>query len=258
MGRERDNEKKFTEYLDHILAGEEVKADPAMDTELREALDFAGRMAALRTAPSAQYRARLKASLMQKLEEREARGSFWSIFRSHPVWQGAAAALFVIIIVSIIWRAGFFEPSITAPRTTVPAATTAAPTTTAPAKAPAVTLVSIDAMTDKATYRPGEAVKIELAMKNVTAGELTIKDFPPILSVMQVETNQPVYTFPAGKETRTLAPNQTTRYTYTWNQTDFKGMSASGSYYVELEDLEYQGRPLPLNLNNPARFQILR
>ncbi len=72
MGRERDIAKKFTENLDRILAGEEIKADPAMDAELRAALDFARKMAALRTAPSAPYQARLKAALLQKLDEQEA------------------------------------------------------------------------------------------------------------------------------------------------------------------------------------------
>ena len=263
MGREKDIEKKFTEYLDRILAGEEIQADPAMDEELRAALDFARKMTALRTSPSAQYRARLKASLLQKLGEREAQrregqGSFWNVFRSHPVWQGAAAALFVIILVSIIWRAGYFQPSITAPTTAPPAATTAAPTTAPAAKPSPGTLISIDATADKSTYQPGETVKIELAMKNITTGQLTVTDFPPILSLMAAETGQPVYTFAAGKETRVLMPNEAARYTYTWPQVDFKGRPVSGSYYVELEDLEYQGRALQLNLNTPVKFQILR
>jgi nucleoid-associated protein YgaU len=271
MGREKDNARKFTEYLDHILAGEEIRVDPAADAELRQALDFARRMGRLRTAPSEQYRARLKAGLLQKLGEQEARhsearASFWEMFRSHPAWQGAAAALLVIIALTVVWRAGFFQPSITAPETTAPptyapSATTTAPATTAaaPAKAQgAVNLVSIDAATDKPTYRPGEIVKIEVVMKNITAGQLTVQDFPPILSLIDADTNQPVYTFIAGKATVVLAPDQTVRYTYAWSGMDFSGRPVTGSYYVELEDLEYNNQPLPLNLNNPVRFQILR
>jgi hypothetical protein len=261
MGRERDIEKKFTENLDRILAGKEIKSDPSMDAELRAALDFARKMAALTTAPSAQYQARLKARLLQKLDEQEARkrerrGSFWGLLRTSPAWQGAVAALFIIIIISIIWRSGFFQPSIPAPAPAYP--DTKAPAATTPAaKPPPATLISVDASTDKAAYQPGETVKIELAMRNITKGQLTVTDFPPILSLMQEDTQQPVYTFTAGKDTRILAPNDVARYTYTWKQVDFKGRPVTGSYYIELEDLEYQGRAIQLNLSQPARFEIL-
>ena len=115
MGRERDNEKKFNEYLDRILAGEEIKADPSMDKELCDALDFACKMADLRQNPRAQFESRLKADLLQKLEARQAqkqaaRGSFWDVFRNHPAWQGAVAALLVIIVLAVVWRAGVFQP----------------------------------------------------------------------------------------------------------------------------------------------------
>jgi hypothetical protein len=270
MGREKENEKKFTEYLDRILAGEEINADPSMDKELRDALDFARKISECGATPAAQFQARLKASLLQKLEEQEAlrkqkRGSFWDVFRSHPVWQGAAAALFVIIIVSLLWRAGVFQPAITetAPSTTS-APTTAAPvtkaqvaaTTTAGYSSDLVVPVSIEAKTDKAAYNPGEDVKIEVTMRNTTGGQLTVTDFPPILSLMDENTKQPVYTFAAGKAIRTLAPNDAATYTYTWKQVNFSGQPVSGTYYVELEDLEYNGQPVRLNLPQPVRFVI--
>jgi hypothetical protein len=262
MGRERKTAKKFTENLDRILAGQEIKADLKMDAELRATLDFTRKMTALRTAPSAQYQTRLKARLLQQLDEREARkrerrSSFWRMLRTTPVWAGATAALFVIIIVSIVWRSGFFQPSIQAPSTTYPAATTAAPTTTAAPKPIAAAPISVEAKTDKPVYQFGESVKIVLSMKNVTDGQLTVTDFPPILSVMQEDTKQPVYTFTAGKATRTLASNEAANYTYTWNEVDFKGQPVTGRYYIELEDLDYQGQAVKLNLSQPVRFEIL-
>jgi hypothetical protein len=263
MGRERDMEKKFTENLDRILAGKEVPVDPSVDKELRDALDFARKMTAFGATPSAEYQARLKARLLQKLAEREAlkkESSFWNIFRSRPVWQGVVAALFVIIIISVVWRAGFFQPSISPPAATTIPTTTAPATTASPTQIPApspATLVSVEAGTDKAAYQPGETVRIELAMKNVSQAPLTLDKMPPILSLMQAETGQPVYTFTAGSDTRTLAPNEVARYAYAWTQIDFKGRPVTGSYYVELEDLEYQGRPVQLNLSRPVRFEIL-
>jgi hypothetical protein len=271
MGREKENEKKFNAYLDRILAGEEIKTDPAMDKELHEALDFTREMAERRVEPSAQFQARLKASLLQKLDaqvaqKKESRGSFWNVFRGHPVWQGAAAALVVIILLSIVWRAGFFQtslpsnvPGTTAPAGTVPPATTkAAIAATTAAPAPALPrVVSIDAKTDKSTYQSGEMVKIQLSMRNITSGQLIVKDFPPILSIMQENTMQPVYTFAAGESTQTLAPDAAATFTYTWDQVDFQGKAVTGSYYIELEDLEFNGSPIRLNLNNPVRFEIM-
>jgi hypothetical protein len=262
MGREKQLEKKITQNLDRILAGGEIKPDPAMDKELGDTLNFARKMAALRPAPSAQYQSRLKAQLLQKLEEREALkrerwSGFWSMLRTNRVWQGAAAALFVIIIISIVWRSGFFQPAFESPSTTYPAATTTqgAP---APAAAPfPATLISVDATTDKATYRPGEPVVINLNMKNVSPDPITLDKFPPILSLMNEETGQPVYTFSAGKNNLTLMPNADARFTLTWNEVDFYGRPVTGKYYIELEDLDYQGRAIKLNLNKPARFEIL-
>jgi hypothetical protein len=255
MGREKDVEKKFTAYLDHILAGEEIQPDPAMDAELRDALDFARKIARAGEEPSAQFKARLKASLLQKLEQREARKKqtrgFRGMFRQ-PAWQAAVAVILIIIVVSIIWRAGYF-PLPKPGQPAAPATTTAAPATTAPAQK---LLVSIDAKTDKAVYQPGETVKIELTMKNTSQNTLTVTDFPPILSLMRADTKQPVYTFAAGKGTRTLATNDVATYTYAWNETDFNGQPVTGSYYVELEDLEYNGQPFRLNLNQPAQFEI--
>ena len=235
MGRERDNEKKFNEYLDRILAGEEIKADPSMDKELRDALDFACKMADLRQNPPAQFQARLKADLLQKIEARQAqkqaRGAFWDVFRGHPVWQGAVAVLLVIIVIAVVWRAGVFQftplelsQATTPPATKAPIATQTAPMTTSPAyydKGLRGTLVSIDAKSDKTSYQSGETVQIELSMKNISGNQLTVKDFPPILSVMREDTKQPVYTFTAGTATRTLAPNAVATYTYTWKQTGF-------------------------------------
>jgi hypothetical protein len=132
----------------------------------------------------------------------------------------------------------------------MPAATTAAPV-----PAPGAP-VSVEAKTDKSTYQPGEEVKIELAMRNVTKGQLTVTDFPPILSLMQADTKQPVYTFAAGIAVRTLAPDAIATYTYIWKQVDFQGRPVTGDYYIELEDLEYNGVPVQLNLNNPVRFKI--
>jgi hypothetical protein len=75
---------------------------------------------------------------------------------------------------------------------------------------------------------------------------------------MQSSNHQAAYTFAAGKNSVTLAPGQTAAYTLTWNQTDVQGRRAApGSYYLELEEMYYQGRQVPMNLSRPVSFNIL-
>jgi hypothetical protein len=74
---------------------------------------------------------------------------------------------------------------------------------------------------------------------------------------MSVAAEKPVYTFAAGKETRTLAPGETAQFNYTWDGLDFDGERVAGRYYIELEDMEYQGKAIPLKLSQPAGFEIL-
>jgi hypothetical protein len=57
---------------------------------------------------------------------------------------------------------------------------------------------------------------------------------------------------------RTLAPGTTAKFSYSWDKTDFEGQSVTGSYYIELEDLEYQGQTLKFQLPRPVRFEIIR
>jgi hypothetical protein len=277
MSKQRNIEAMFSENLDRILAGEEIDLNALGDVEMRSALEFSRRMSRLVPAPSAQFSTRLKAGLQQKLDEREARaeekrGWSWNFLR-RPAWQAVIAVLAVILIVSIVWRSGVFRPSIEAPKPSVTTTTTVVPTTTAPttgAPAPSTTatttpsattapgaLLSVSAMTGKSTYQAGEQVGINVSMGNSSSQKLTLANLPPILSIMSAATEKPVYTFSAGKETLTLGPGDTLRFNYTWDGLDFNGVRVTGLYYVELEDLEYQGIQVPLHLGQPAYFEVL-
>ncbi len=262
MSKEKEREKKFTEYLDRILAGGDIPDDPNMDGELRATLEFARKVAGLRRDPSSAYQARLKAGLLQKLEERarkagEKRGGFWGIWRQ-PAWQGVMTAIFVVIIISILWRVGVFSPSITPGQTTTATQTTMTTTTTQTATTqPAQGIrVSFSVRTDKTEYRPGEGVEIILTMKNNEQRQITLEKLPPIISLMSTNTMKPVYTFTGGRETRALAPDQMVEFTLVWNQKDFEGNPVTGRYYIELEDLVYQGMPVQLHLQQPVEFVI--
>jgi hypothetical protein len=271
MGRDKETRKKFIEYLDRILAGEEIPADLDMDEELRATLEFARKMSVLRPIPSDTFQAQLKAGLLQKLDAQEARakegqGSFWRTLWRQPVWQGAITVAFAVFIVGMLWRAGIFSPELsqpTATETSTPTQTTTSTTTetataTETATIPQEVFLSVDAATDKIIYESGEKVRIELELINRSPEQLTIEKLPPILSLMSIETGQPVFTFAAGQETRTLAPNQTVKFTLTWNQVDFHGQPVTGVYYLEIEDLVYQGQPIQLHLGTPVLFEIVK
>jgi hypothetical protein len=278
MDRNRDIEKKFSEYLDSILAGEEMVLEPEGNEDLRNAVEFAVKMAALRPVPAESYRNNLKARLLQKLDERETaelerRGRFWNALWRQPVWQGAIMVAFAVIVVGLLWRAGIItwepsQPTVLPTTTSIPTTTipgTTAPTTTSPTTQPTVSptqipgqiFVSIAASTDKSVYQSGEEVKIELILRNDGREAFTIEKVPPILSLMDIDTQQPVFTFTAGTETRTIAPNQTVKFTITWDQLDFDGEPVTGSFYIEVEDLVYLDQPVQLHLDSPVEFDIL-
>jgi hypothetical protein len=277
MPDDKEIARKFTGYLDRMLAGQEIAPDAIADGELRGALDFARKINALGATPSARFQSQLKAELLQKLTAREAlkeeKPGFWKIFRSHRGWQVAVAAAFVIILASVIWRAGYFQPA--AAPTTPPApnpALTIAPTTTVPApmRAPTNTITAttqaapsggalegVMVSTDRATYLSGETVGIDLTLTNTGAAPLTLQKLPPVLSIIQAETGQSVYTFASGNKALTLAANENVTFHYGWTGKDFSGRAVIGSFYIALEGLQYNGQSVPPNAGSPARFEIL-
>jgi hypothetical protein len=156
-----------------------------------------------------------------------------------------------------------------APATTVIPATTAPPImTTAPASTPTPTVtvaapggivyLRSSASTDKAAYLPGELINIQVELTNITHQPVVLNEFPPTLSLMQSESQKPVYTFNAGLVSRTLAPGETIAYNIAWNQLDDKGRHVSpGGYYLELEEVYRQGQSVHMDLVKPAGFAIL-
>jgi cytoskeletal protein RodZ len=274
-------EKLFSENLDLLLAGKEARID-SLDEELQLNLNFSRKMINLRVSPSPAFQAGLKASLMQKLADMDARkeasrqGWFWRLTSQKPVWQAAALALIVLIFAGVLWATGIFNnykstvqiPSTTAAYTTTTQSTTAVtttktttatskPMTTTTTSAQPVIMVSALASTDKTSYLPGEPVKISVTLQNLGSDTMKMDKFPPILSLMQNETRQPVYTFGYGNNSTTLSPNGVASYTVIWDQQDSQGKPVpAGIYYVELEDLDYQGQTVKLTLSQPVWFNI--
>jgi hypothetical protein len=283
MNRNREIEKKFNEYLDHILAGEEVILEPGADEDFRTAVEFADKMFGLRPVPSEVYRNDLISRLLRKLGEREAaerekRESVWKKLWRQPIWQGAVMVAFAVIVVSLLWRAGTFSPgepeattiptispTTTPTTTTVPTTAPTTPPTSAPTTAPTVpptttpqvVFISVYADTDKSIYQSGEEVQIVLLLTNDGPVSITLEKLPPIVSLMATNTQKPVFTFASGTETRVIAPNQTIKFTMTWDQRNFDGEPVTGSFYIEVEDLVYLDQLIQLHLDSPVQFDII-
>ena len=266
MNKQRKIEKTFSENLDRILAGKAVKADTIADKDMLATLDFASRIAEIKPAISQQYQTRLKAELLEKLQKQKAaekKNPWYSFTLRQPVWQAVTAIFLLVVIISVIWRSGIFNVS-TAPQptttmstsTTVVTTTTTMPTTTETSVQPVTDFLSYNVSTDKAIYRTGENVVINLTLKNISSQTLKMDKLPPILSIMDSGTGKPVYTFSAGKDFRAIALGETVQYSYSWNEADFNGRINSGKYYIELEDMEYQGQTLKFQQPNPVHFEI--
>jgi hypothetical protein len=242
MDKERNMEKLFNRRLDAMLAHETMASDISLDGDTLSALEFAARMRALCVKPAPEFQSKLKARLLQKLaEEEEAkasqRGWLSSLFRQ-PAVRLASAMLFVAVVGAGLWAGGVFGPQ-----------ETTAPVSLSP--------VTVSASTSKLNYEQGETVFINVSISNMTPDNLQIEQYPPIVSLMDSDTHQAVYTFRAGSTANNLLPNDTASFTLSWDQLDARGEQVSGgSYYIELEDLYYQGNAVKMTLAEPVSFNI--
>jgi len=95
-------------------------------------------------------------------------------------------------------------------------------------------------------------------LRNVTAEPFKVEPFPPIVSIMEDGSHQAVWTFLSGTDTITIPPNSMTAFTLVWDQRDNSGRSASdGVYYLELENINHRGQPVPVDLSQPVRWSII-
>jgi hypothetical protein len=286
MARGSPAEKIFSENVDRLMSGLEVRNLPEADQDLKSALDFARLMKGRRPQPAPRFKSELKARLLQKLAQQETEVEptwFERLMPRQLLWRAVTilAVLLVAggIFVGILLRNNGSAPIVQAPTKTVPASTatpgattttaaaavtTARPTTVtattsaAPTTAAAIPQGSITAVanTDKSSYAPGEKVVIQVSLKNASTQPLLLSEYPPILSLMSALGN-PVFTFLGSQPGRTLAAGETVSFSETWYQTDTKGQAvAVGRYYLELEDIDLQGQTYKLQLSQPISFEI--
>ena len=123
MGKQRDEERKFLESVDRLLAGEEIESGEDMSKDYQTAINFVQKLTEFRAEPSSEFKTNLKQRLLMELtrqevaaQEKAKRNWFWeSLGRLVPqsvVWRTATATIAVVLVtVGVIWRAGMFTPS---------------------------------------------------------------------------------------------------------------------------------------------------
>jgi len=114
MKKDKFTEKQFIEYLDRLLAGEEISLGDDVSDDVRSALELARKMLAYRDEPSSDFRASLRDSLLRKLAQEEAatpakRGGFreWAanLFPQRPALIGVTSTVLVVLLIFVgtVW-----------------------------------------------------------------------------------------------------------------------------------------------------------
>jgi hypothetical protein len=116
MKKDKSKEKQFLEYLDRLLAGEDIRPGEEASHEVRSALEHARRMLAFREEPSLAFKAELKNKLLRQLAEKQAPAArrerfgerMANIFppRSVLIAVTSTAVLVLLAFIGVVWFAG--------------------------------------------------------------------------------------------------------------------------------------------------------
>jgi hypothetical protein len=119
MKKDKSTEKQFLEYLDRLLAGEEITVGDELSDEARPALELARKMLAFREEPSPAFRADLRDKLLRQIAEKQAavypaarregfRERMANLFPSRPVLVAVTSTVLVVLLafVGVIWYSG--------------------------------------------------------------------------------------------------------------------------------------------------------
>ncbi|MBI2853104.1 MAG: hypothetical protein HYX84_08445 [Chloroflexi bacterium] len=279
MVREDGMEREFSEYLDSILRGEDVTIGDEASGELREAIDFARRLAALQSPPSDAFKEDLRRRLMDKLAEQERRASeagegrrFWGMRSWLQIV--TTAAVVVLAAVGLFWYVNEFTgapasipvpsptPTPAAPRppapTPAPAAPAPTPTPTpTPAPAPAPPFET-KVIPQEASYLPGESVDITLSFTNTSSESIIIAQWPPEIRVTpRLDFDRALLSVAGGTQPMEVAPNGTVSIDFSWDQKDGEGNQVPpGWYNILFRDISVRQGDSTYGFNPGARVLI--
>ncbi|MGD0352769.1 MAG: hypothetical protein ABSB38_04680 [Dehalococcoidia bacterium] len=121
MKKGKSTEKLFLEYLDRLLAGEQITVGDELSDEARAALELARKMLAFREEPSAAFRADLRDRLLRQVAEKQAatyplteREGFWdrvaNLFPQRAVMIAVTSTALVVLLafIGVVWYSSRF------------------------------------------------------------------------------------------------------------------------------------------------------
>ncbi|MGB8706779.1 MAG: hypothetical protein WCD72_02360 [Dehalococcoidia bacterium] len=119
MKKDKSTEKQFLEYLDRLLAGEEISPGDEVSDDLRSALEHARKMLASREEPSPAFRADLRNRLLRQIAEKQPaayptakregfRERIASLFPPRTVLVAVTSTVLVVLLafVGVVWYSG--------------------------------------------------------------------------------------------------------------------------------------------------------
>jgi len=171
MNKDKANEKQFIEYLDRLLAGEDITLGADVSPEVRSALEHARKMLAFREEPSPAFRAELRNKLLGQLVEKQAaQREAVRAFPLRPVLVGLASTVAVVLLafVGVVFFGGRGAP-------TAPMATSVPSTTEYSVRLPANIVPEGVNCTSKTSLSnmPGQAGVYKIQGSDVTASSVT-------------------------------------------------------------------------------------
>ena len=119
MKKDKSTEKQFLEYLDRLLAGEQITIGDEVSDDLRSALEHARKMLAFREEPSPAFRADLRDKLLRQIAGKQAatyptakREGFWeraaNLFPQRAIMIAVTSTALVVLLafVGVVWYSG--------------------------------------------------------------------------------------------------------------------------------------------------------
>jgi hypothetical protein len=113
MKKDKSTEKQFLEYLDRLLAGEEITLGDEVSDEARSALEHARKMLAFREEPSASFRADLRGRLLRQIAQKQAeREGFQeklaNLFPQRTVMIAVTGTALMVLLafIGVVWYSG--------------------------------------------------------------------------------------------------------------------------------------------------------
>jgi hypothetical protein len=124
MKKGKSAEKQFLEYLDRLLAGEEISLGDEVSDDMRSALEHARKMLAFREEPSAAFRADLRDRLLRQIAQKQTaayptakregfRERVANLFPQRAIMIAVTSTALVVLLafIGVVWFSGRSAPA---------------------------------------------------------------------------------------------------------------------------------------------------